>query len=386
MQQRHTHVLSLSILISLLAVVPRAGAQAPSPPSAAAPREEAAAMGQYWVLLAQGRHDEAAASVAEVLRRYPKNISALAIVVEATIARGGAGKALDVYEGWLGRRTLEEPGVLRRIARAYLYELAGDAAVRAEALQALARDGEQVAAPVPEAATTGSRAGGSRPPAKADAATVDRLVADMNAATGVKMREIRKLADTGSPRAAHALLTLLRDQWPENRALAADALGRLGTAEHIAALRPLLKDPHGVVRVSAAGALYRLGDSGGVQILLTLAASEQPMDRLTAARLLAPQPDENWINLVRGLTSDSDPSIRLQAARLIAPHDPPLARNVLSALAGDANATIRTEAAATLAEAPDDDLATLRRVMRSGTGLAKIRAADRVLALTRQPG
>lgn len=356
-------------------------AQSPSLPPAAVPTEESAAMAQYWTLLAQGRYDDAARTVANVLSRYPKNISALSLVVEATIARGGAVRALDAYESWLGRRTLEEPGVLRRIARAYLYEWGRqtqEAGARTEALLALARDGDTAAV-----AALGGKAGDATGLSKlGDAAAVDRLAARMKAASGVKIREIQRLADTGNPRAAAALVVVLGDQWPENRAEAAEALGKLGRPEDITALRPLLQDPHGVVRVAAAGALYRLGDTGGAQVLLDLASSEHASMRLTAATLLASQPDENWKSLVRALASDPDPSIRLDAARLIAPHAPELARSILDSLSRDSNLAIREEADLALADT-GSDFAVLRRVLRTGNGRAKVRAADRVLALTR---
>ena len=358
------------------------GAQSATLPPPAVSSEEAAAMAQYWTLLAQGRFDESARTVATLISRYPRNTSALALLVEMSIAHGGPVKALDAYEVWLGGRTIEEPGVLRRIARAYLYESGRqtqDSAARTEALLALVRDGDVAAA----AALGGDPTDGRGQSGPAGAAAVDRLGAQMKAASGMKLREIQRLADTGNPRAAAALVEVLRDEWPENRAAAATALGKLGRAEDIVVLRPLLQDPHGAVRVQAAGALYRLGDTSGAPVLLELAASEHASMRLTAATFLASQPDENWKSLVRALASDPDPSIRLDAARLIAPHDPDLARSVLDNLSRDANAAIREEAALGLVETSRSDFGVLRRTLRTGNSIARVRAADRVLALTR---
>ncbi|HUR19452.1 MAG TPA: hypothetical protein VMZ90_01505, partial [Vicinamibacterales bacterium] len=106
--------------------------------------QEATAVTQGWALLAQGLLDEAVASSDATLRRYPKNPAALALVVEVTVARFGARAALDRYEGWLGSRTLDNAYVLRRIARATLWEVARqpEGVGRYEALKALLADGD----------------------------------------------------------------------------------------------------------------------------------------------------------------------------------------------------------------------------------------------------
>ena len=358
-------------------------AQQKALPPAAIPQMEGAVLAEGWTSLAAGKYEDAARVAARALNQYPRNVSALALMVEADIARGGALRALQAYESWLGARTVEEPGVLRRVARAYLYEWSrqvADKAARASALEALAEDGDADAAAL--LAVPGD-VDASRAAPKASDADVDRLAAQIAASSSLKLREIAKLGDSANPRAVVPLVAVLSDPEPQNRAAAAEALGRLGGTQAAAALRPLVNDPHGVVRVAAAGALYRIGDSSGATILQQLAASDQASMRRTAAQLMASQPDESWKALVRSLAADPDTTIQLDAARMLAPHDPEAARAVFERLMTDQNVAIREEASVAFAEAPISDFATLRRLLRSPPGRAKVRAAARILTLTR---
>lgn len=371
---------------ALLPAGPRAQApakpQAPALPAAAIPKTEAAALAQGWVLLAEGKFDEASQTARRTLGLFPRNVSALALAIEADIARGGATTALTAYEAWLGARTTEEAGVLRRIARAYLYEWSrqsGDTTVRREALLALAADGDDAAG----ALVAGGAAGQTGRAKLGDDKAVAAIVARMQAEPGLKLREIQALGDTGNPRAGAALVPLLSDSRPENRAAAAEALGTLRYEGAAPQLKRLLEDPRGQVRVSAAGALFRLGDSSGLPVLQELAASEQASVRRSAAILLADQPDEMWKALVRGLIADPDPSIRLDAARLLLPHDPQLATRALDQLRADGNVAIQEEAGVVLAQSPVTGLSDQRRLLRTGTARVKVRAADQILTSTR---
>lgn len=361
---------------------PQAKAQPPMLPSAAVPPPEAAALAQGWVLLAERRFDEASRSARSLAGRFPRSIAALALLVEAEIARGGATTALDTYEWWLGARSTEEPGALRRVARAFLYEWSrqtADLAARDAALAALAEDGDEEARAV-------IAAGGAGATARArfgDEEAVDAVVSRMTATRGSKVREIQMLGEMGSARAAAPLVELLGDPLPENRAAAAAALGKLEHRDAAPALRPLLQDARGMVRVAAAGALYQMGDTSGATVLEELAASEHATVRRSAALLMAGHPTDAWKALVRGLASDDDAAIRLDAARLLAPHDPEFARSVFDRLIEDSNLAIREQATLALAESPLAGFAELRRLLRTGPGPVKVRAAGRILAATR---
>jgi hypothetical protein len=364
--------------------------QQPAPrdmPVAAVGRDEAAAITSGWALVAEGRHAEASALAVGLLDRYPTSPGVLVLAVEAEIGRGGGTSALGLYERWLGVRTVEEPLVLRRIARAFLHEWArqaSDALVRTEALRLLSEDGEPLAVQILSSrAATGGVAELRAMAALGDDQAIDAMAQRLRLAEGFKVSEILALSESGRVRAIAPLAEVLKDPRPENRAAAAEGLGRLGRQEALEHLRAALADPHGTVRIAVAGALFALGDFRGAGTLHQLAGSDQSQVRRSAARLLASQPDESWKNLVRGLAQDPDPAIRLDAARLIAPHDPDLARALFASLAQDPNPAIREEAEVAWAEAPISGFAALRQLLRTGTGRVKVTAAGRILELTR---
>lgn len=359
-----------------------AWAQAPTLPPAAVPRDEAAAIAQSWVLLAEGKYDEASQRARGVVSRFPRSVAALALLVETDIARAGATSALDSYERWIGTQQLEEPAALRRVARAFLYEWSRqtkDLHAQNEALAALAQDGDEQANAVLAALPTASGVRAQQ----GDPNAVAELVARLKAASGSKVNEIQLLAETGSSRAAAPIRPLLNDPLPENRAAAAGALGKLEDRAAIPRLKPLLQDPSGSVRVASAGALYQMGDMSGAAILDELATSEHESIRRSAALLMASQPSETWKALVRGLATAEDPAIRLDAARLMVPHDPEFSRQLFEQLANHENVAVREQAAVTMAESPSAGFAELRRVLRLPVGQAKVRAAARILQMTR---
>jgi HEAT repeat protein len=361
-------------------------AQAPVP-SAAMPTAEASGLASGWVLLAEGRFAEAEGLSSRLLGQFPRNGAMLAVAVEAAIGARGARAALDVYEGWLGGRTAEEVGVLRRIGRATLFEQArqtADQRVRGDALKALAGDGETVASELLLAsAITGNVTDIRTLAALGHPQAVERIIGRMRADPGSKLADILVLAESRSATAAGALAEVLRDVRPENRAAAAEALGRMGKPDSIATLEPVLRDEHATVRLAAAGALLKLGDVSGLSMLRQLAASKEIGARRSAALLMSSQPDEAWRALVRGLASSADPAVRLDAARLLAPHEPEFSRALFESLAADANPAIRDEAAAAAAEAVGSTFADLRRTLRIGPARARVAAAARILSLTR---
>jgi HEAT repeat protein len=86
---------------------------------------------------------------------------------------------------------------------------------------------------------------------------------------------------------------------------------------------------------------------------------------------------------VRQLTEEPDPAIRAGAARLLAPQEPEVARSVLQSLGGDENAAVRELASQGLSDAIPEDLPSLRGLLRSPAPLTRVRAARRVLTITR---
>jgi hypothetical protein len=384
--KRAGHVLVLAVVATAFGT--SAAAQPPTEPReltlppAAIPSPEAAALAQGWVLLAEGKFDEAWRMARNIPAGAARTPAALALIVETDIAHRGATTALDSYEAWLGGRAFEEPSALRRIARAFLYEWARqtrDTSARNDALVALAEEGE----PDALALISGGGAGVHVRARLGDPEAVEAMIARVTGGPGPKVAEIQMLAETGSQRAAPALTALLNDPLAENKAAAAAALGKLRYQDAAPALRQLLQDPRGSVRVAAAGALFEMGDASGAPVLDELAASEHASIRRSAALLMASQPTEAWQALVRGLAADEDAAIRLEAARLISPHDPDFARSILDQLSRDSNPAIQEQVALAFAELPISTLAELRVLLRRGGGPVKVRAADRIFDLTR---
>ena len=348
--------------------------------------EDATELTNGWALLTEGRAAQALARAEGVLARDPRSAAALSLAVDAEIARAGALAGLARYERWLGARTVEEPGILRRVARALLLEESSqrsDESARTVALRALAEDGDARAAQM----VASVAAHGDLPPrsraALGDEKAVRALIAELEQAGPGQVRTIEALAASGSSLAIPPLVERLKDPRQEIRAAALDALGRIGDLSLAPQLAPLLSDSNARVRVTAAGALLRIGDSSAYPALQGLMADPSPATRLLAAEALASRPDGSWVAQVRELATDEDPEIRAAAARLLGPHDPEFARAVLNALAADDNPAIRELATLNLGEVVTSDMTALRALMKTGAPLARARAGAQVLALTR---
>ncbi len=372
-------VLSLALFAAPISTAAWQESQAPA-------GSEAAALADGWARLGRGDAAGASRAAVQVLELDPLSVAAAALAVEAELTRGAAAAGLTAYEKWLGSRRLDDGYVLRRIARALLRESRTkqpNATARLEALRALAADGDGDAASALEKAAVSGSFGETRALAmNGDERGINILIARL-ASAPVKGPIIEALAESGSRLPVPQLTALLSDPSDVTRAQAADALGRLGATEATPQLRPLLQDQVFTVRLKAAGALFRLSDSGGLTLLNELAGSEHAAIRMAAARELAAQPDAAWQSLVRSLTSDPDPSVRLDAARLIAPYDPVLARQILDDLMRDSNVAVREAASEVLVERVAGDFATLRPLLRSADVLVRVRAAARILELSR---
>ena len=75
--------------------------------------------------------------------------------------------------------------------------------------------------------------------------------------------------------------------------------------------------------------------------------------------------------------------VRIGAARLLGKHDPGAAMWALQSLTNDENLAIREEAQRVLPEAIGGDFAELRRYLRSADTDTRVRAAIRIVELTR---
>jgi hypothetical protein len=382
--------LALAFVSAAGVAIPRAAQQTPpkvTMPPAAISVDEAAALAQYWRAIAEKKPAEVALQARQLLERYPRSIAVLATSIEAEIAANGASTALSQYERWLGGRTMEEPGVVRRIARAVLYEFTrqtADGAARSEALVLLAREGDAAAqAVILNNAASGQSAGLRDAVRLGESQAISRVAARLKSPGADKLRDIQLLGESGSPLAGSALIPLLKDSDDRVRSNAAIALGRTGSRSAMPALEAALKDEVGFVRAEAAGALYRMGSNAGIGILEEYAQSEAPGLRKWAAKVFSARPDGRFLDLARGLLTAPDPVDRLDAATLLAPHDPAAVKPVLDQLAADPNLAIRDETELVRAELISTSLADLRGFLRSLNSTARVRASGRILALTR---
>ena len=376
----------VSLPVSLVGGEQKRPSAPASPQQAAGARvDEATALTNGWALLAQGLPADASRKAAETIGRFPRSAAALALWVEAEMARGGFAAASEAYERWLNRRPLEEPAIVRRLAKGLLTEAAtqrSDAMLRIEALKALAEGGEAGATDV--LASTSSPADVRALASLGDEKAAKQLAAQLSHEQPDKLRTIEALGQSGRRSVIPVVAAQLTDPREEVRAASADALAGLRATGEVASLRRLLSDPSSYVRTRAARALFRLGDMTGLPLLQNLTASDTAMSRLIAAEAMSSDPDQNWLALVRSLASSSEPEVRAGAARLLAAHDPDLARQALTELSRDPNIAIRELATRTLAESlPVGDLATLRQLMKNGDPLTRVRAAGAVLKATR---
>ena len=340
-----------------------------------------------WAALAANDPVTAASIAAQVMAIDPKSASALALAVEAGIVRGGGADGLRAYEQWLGARRMDDPYALRRVAQAFLWEGSRNPSARQEALRALAADGDLAALNELGTAMGANRFGETATLASlGNEQAIKQLIQQLQTMPGSKAGIIEALARSRSRLAVPPLVELLEDRSDDTKALAADALGRLGANEVVAKLRPLVDEKYPFhVRLKSAGALARLGDGTGAAMLRNvMSGSEYPAVKMAAARELPPDlHDAEWINTIRRLLGDSDPVVRMEAAQLIAPYDLAAARSTLDSALQDPNIAVRERAGMLISRHVASDFASLRGLLWRGDPVTKAIAAGRILELTR---
>jgi HEAT repeat protein len=349
--------------------------------------EETQAMNNGWAWLAAGDTAKAAGFAQSVLEKYPRSIAAASLRVEAEIARGGGQAGLLAYEQWLGARKLEDGYLLRRAARAVLWEAAANPAVGVEALQHLAGDDDAEArAQLARRMVTGAL-GDTRALARlGDPGAIQRLIRQIETGEGSKMLQIEALIQSKSPLAIPPLMRLLKDtNYPDHIAAAADGLGTLGGRQAIPELQRLYNDTRqlSTVRLMAAAGLFKMNDMTGIQLLMKQLASNVPAISIGTASLMASNPGPEWHAAVKKGLSDPDPAVRVMAADLLALADREASRVALEQLLLDDNAVIREKASQAMVQKVAGDFGTLRRFLRSGDALTRVQAGGRILELTR---
>ena len=378
-------------LLAIVSIVPapllHAQTRQGAPPATQTVSDESMLIYQGWALLAAGDAAKASKAGTDALAKFPRSAAAIALVVEAEIMRGGAIAGLTAYERWLGDRKVEDPYLVRRVARGMLQSAAkGPAPLASEAMRFLAEDGDIES----RAELTKKAYAGGLVEAKAlapiDDGIVRYLIQSLSSATGSKLAIVDALVASRSQLAIPPLIDLLGDTaTPPHVAAAADGLGKLGATEAVPRLRQLLGNPGAPpeVKWTVATALYRLGDKSGETLLQKSLESDHGALRLAAIEAMSGKPDAVWQNLVRSLVADSNPTVRMQAARLIAPYDNTLARVTLEGFLANRTGESYDFAAQILAQHVATDFAMLRRLIRSTTGQTQLQACGRVLQLTR---
>jgi len=380
---------NVSSLVVALSIVASIGVTAQQPQSPST--QEALLLAQGFGYLSSGDVARAAAVAGQVLAQFPLSEAGAALAVAAELPRSGWTGALTTYEQWLAARKAEDPYILRRVARACLHDALGNAGTRPRALEALIADGDQEAiAEASAGAAAGKFAETQALATSGDEKAVKAIIAQMDAMPQARATFIDALSRTHSKLAVPPLMKLLDDQDFATKARAADALGKLGARDAIDKLRGLLDDKQQFsVRFSAAEALARLGDTSGVAFLRTTLdtnASNPAASLLrvqAAAALALTGPDSGWMDTSRALLNDPQSHVRVLAAQSLAPYDNATARASLDALLNDPNPAIRQLAAQVLAKDVAGDFATLRSLMRSTDGEARLSAASRILEITR---
>lgn len=377
--------MNLFTLAALAALTAAASAQT-APPA----NRYAAAVGQGWTALAEGRSAQALAAARQVLRTDPANHDAISLAVAALTTGQQSIAALDVYEQWLAASTHEDVFPLQAIAQSFLLTLSNspEPRIRIGALIAQAEAGERTAQDIlvrearsdtaPLDIDVSLAAGG-------DASAIQRLEGRVTAGGSVdKGAAIRALADAKSKNSSPAIAQALRDPAPPSRMAAAGALADLGAVEAIPALKAALADTNPAVRYMVRVALARLGDPEGGTALQELVASPVSEFRLLAARLAAAQePQGNWTEAVLPLLQDVDPLVRLHAADLLLQQGRVAAAEpAIDAALSDQAPFVRTRAARLVRghmSASDPSLARLRRMLRDPIPEVQIEAAAALL-------
>jgi HEAT repeat protein len=384
---RHRRLIArsaLALAVTLIAGSGIAARQEPKPASEATERAKPIQSG--WTFLVAGDPARAAEQANLALATAPRSIAAITLLVHADIMRAGAMTGLETYELWLGLQQTEDAYLIRHIARAWLLETtrAPDPEARLQALKHLIRDGDAEAhRQLSRLAADGGFAEMRSLAETGDAAAVRRLLEWLPQSSS-KLEIIAALVASGHPQAIAPLRDLLSDPEPATVAAAADALGKLGAKETVSRIKPLVTNLAStrLVRIKAAEALYRLGDDAGLNVLEELLKNPEPALRILGAKAMSSRPTPSWQGTVRELLEASHPSIRLDAATLIAQYDPAAARAALDRLLADDMPSVRVQAARVLAERVAGDFMTLRKLMKTGDLLARVRAAGRILELT----
>ena len=162
----------------------------------------------------------------------------------------------------------------------------------------------------------------------------------------------------GDPRAAPALLTLLKTPGQYSAAFAARGLGVMKSLSAAAPLRQIVEQrtlPL-AVQIQAIRALATIGDAGAAPVLtkVVVDSTADTTLRLEALTALGTAARSESVDLMLDLMSDAAPPIRAAAMRTLVRLDPETFLATLSGLDPDRDWTVRTAHAAALGALPPE--------------------------------
>jgi HEAT repeat protein len=167
-------------------------------------------------------------------------------------------------------------------------------------------------------------------------------------------------------RASAEVLACLDDPDPTVRALACDALGRIGDPSVVAALFRHLDDANPRVVQAAIGAIQSLGTAENQALAIEVARSNAPGARRAALRILSYFGCADAIDVFVAAMHDSDARVRDLAITGLAALEHPRARELLLQAAGSDSAQVRTAAMRGLGQSAAD--AQVVAALRHGLG------------------
>jgi HEAT repeat protein len=322
-----------------------------------------------------------------------RNRAVAEAAIRASLSEGDLAGAYAAYDQFVRATGQEAADLLRPIATQELRDVIAravyDPSLRAQALERLARDGnDQARVRLRQVA-----ADAARPEALLAEGALSRLgepTSGVNAADlepGVPGRSQIAAAEavgrTGLQGQASLLVPLLHDGNPATRMAALDALGSLRNADVASDVRSLLVDEHPAVRGKAMMALARLGDADALAGVSAMLRSPVPEARLEALEVDPTVPLEQRSAIIKAILGDADPLTRAKAAEALVRLEPETARPTLVALTTDPDSTPRREAARVLETLDPVDVGLFRRLLSDSSDWVRMFAAGGVLRAAR---
>jgi HEAT repeat protein/cyclophilin family peptidyl-prolyl cis-trans isomerase len=199
------------------------------------------------------------------------------------------------------------------------------------------------------------------------------------------------LGRINDPRAAPALLTLLRTPGRYTAAFSARGLGALKAPQASAALRQIVEDRGRVaaaVVFQAVRGLAAVGDAAVIPLLVKVVAdrSADPNLRLEAATTIGALATADTAELLIELLGDPLPGIRAAALRALARVDPDVFIATLAGLEPDQDWTVRVAEAAALGTLPPERGQPRLMTLLEDKDQRVVPAAIEGLAASKPPG